>query len=73
MKTLLVKIPKGFMNTAVTSDNHFIADTNDSANWNTLKFPLPKGRWSIMSIYKQDVLLVKYSIWEGMIHKISEK
>ena len=38
------------MNSAVTSDNFFIADTNDSAKWDTLKFPLPKGRWSIYSI-----------------------
>lgn len=44
---LTIKLPKGFMNCGVTTDNHFIADTNDSQNWDTLKFPLPKGEWSI--------------------------
>lgn len=47
-----VEIPKGFMNCGVTTNNYFVSDTNDSANWKTLKFPLPKpptGRgWSIM-------------------------
>jgi len=49
-RTLNVEIPKGFYNCGVTTCNHFIADTNDSANWKTLKFPLPKPigkRWEI--------------------------
>ena len=37
-----VKIPKGFMNCGVSKDNIFFADTNDSSNWDTIKFPLPK-------------------------------
>lgn len=46
-KFLTIKIPKGFMNCAVTIDNFFIADTNHAANWDTLKFPLPPGKWAI--------------------------
>lgn len=58
MKTQIeIKKPKNFMNCSVTTDNHFIADTNDSANWDTLKFPLPKGKWSIYS-YKNDNSIV---------------
>lgn len=53
--TIDVKIPKGFMNCGVTLDNHFVADTNDSANWDTLKFPLPepKNKW-IIKCYDSD-------------------
>lgn len=47
MSTITVKLPEGFMNVAVTIDNHLIADTNDSAKWDTLKFPLPSGSWCI--------------------------
>ena len=43
-------MPKGFMNTGISICNHFIADTNDSSNWDTIKFPLPKGKWSIQNI-----------------------
>lgn len=70
MKTILVKIPKGFMNTRVTTKNFFVADTNDSANWDTIKFPLPKGKWVILSNHKQDVIIGKVSIWEQMLTKI---
>jgi len=45
------------MNTGISTCNHFIADTNDSANWDTLKFPLPKGKWSIQSIKGKMVTL----------------
>jgi len=44
---LIIKVPKGYYNWAITTDNHFIADTNNSANWDDLKFPLPEGNWSI--------------------------
>ena len=54
-----IKIPKGFMNTAITIDNFFIADTNDSANWDTLKFPLPKGKWSIFNVSNNKVTLIR--------------
>jgi len=42
-KFIEIRIPKGFMNCDVTIDNNFIADTNDSENWDTLKFPLPRA------------------------------
>ena len=52
-KIIEIKIPKGFMNWGVSLDNYFTADTNDSANWDTLKFPLllPSDgmRWVIKS------------------------
>jgi len=54
-----IKIPKGFMNTAITMDNFFIADTNDSANWDTLKFPLPEGNWSIFNVSNNKVTLIR--------------
>jgi hypothetical protein len=48
-RTIEVEIPKGFMNCGVCICNHFIADTNNSANWDTIKFPLPKPKykWNI--------------------------
>ena len=54
-----IEIPKGFMNVAVTLNNLFIADTNDSQNWDTLKFPLPDGKWSVFSIDEKKVILKK--------------
>lgn len=56
-KFIEIRIPKGFMNCDVTINNNFIADTNDSENWDTLKFPLPKGKWSIHS-YKDNNIVV---------------
>lgn len=54
-KILIIEMPKGYRNIAVTLSNHLVADTNDSTNWDTLKFPLPKGKWSIYStITKKD-------------------
>jgi len=52
-------LPKGYMNTSVTTDNYFISDTNDSANWDKLKFPLPEGIWSIYSIEDKIITLIK--------------
>lgn len=52
-----VIIPKGFMNVAVSIDNCLIADTNDSANWDTIKFPLPIGNWTIHSICNKSVII----------------
>jgi hypothetical protein len=53
-----IEIPKGFMNIGVSVDNFFIADTNDSANWDTLKFPLPDGKWSIYNVSGKKVTLI---------------
>ena len=52
-KTIDVEIPIGFMNCGISTCNNFIADTNNSVNWDTLKFPLPKPKykWNI-SHYK---------------------
>jgi hypothetical protein len=63
MKQITIEIPKGFMNTGVTINNNFIADTNDSSNWDTLKFPLPKpdGKWVIFNIKEKVVTLVDVS------------
>ena len=44
-KIIDVFYPNGWSNCGVTISNHFIADTNDSANWDTLKFPLPKPKY----------------------------
>ena len=54
-RTLNVEIPKGFYNCDVTTCNHFIADTNDSDNWKTLKFPLPKPRGRKWEISRYDI------------------
>ena len=52
-KTIDVEIPIGFMNCGISTCNNFIADTNNSTNWDTLTFPLPKPKykWNI-SHYK---------------------
>lgn len=55
-RTIEVEIPIGFMNCGVSTCNNFIADTNDSSRWGTLKFPLPKPKykWNI-KCYKGDM------------------
>lgn len=55
-RTIEVEIPKGYMNCDVSTCNHFIADTNNCANWDTIKFPLPKPRykWNI-KCYRGDI------------------
>ncbi len=48
-RTIQVEYPDGWSNCGITTDNHFIADTNNGAKWDTLKFPLPKPKykWNI--------------------------
>jgi hypothetical protein len=48
-KTISVVIPKGWMNCGVSIDNHFISDTNNSVDYDFLKFPLPSAnhKWNI--------------------------
>ena len=43
------------MNCGVTTDNHFVADTNDSTAWDTLQFPLPEidGHW-VLACYEEN-------------------
>lgn len=66
-RTIKVEIPRGFFNCGVTTTNLFVSDTNDSNNWDTLSFPLPKPRyrWKIQSYQgnmsdpeKKNVILV---------------
>jgi hypothetical protein len=42
-------IPKGYYNYGITTDNYFIADTNDSANWEEIRIKLldSKSGWRI--------------------------
>lgn len=49
MTTINIEFPNGWSNCGVTISNHFIADTNNSEKWDTLKFPLPKPtyKWEI--------------------------
>ena len=63
-RTLEIELPKGFMNCGITAKNNFVADTNDSDNWDTLKFPLPRGKWKI-KCYKNNnkvVVLIDKSL-----------
>jgi hypothetical protein len=57
-KHLKIIIPKNFMNVSITNDNFFIADTNDSVNWDFIKLPLPKGNWKIYSEKDKTIILV---------------
>jgi hypothetical protein len=54
-----IELPKGFMNVGVTTCNHLTADTNNSMNWDTLKFPLPKPifKWQIHSYSKNNKIV----------------
>jgi len=58
-ETIVIELPLGFMNVAVTQDNHLTANTNDSSRWDTMKIPLPEGKWSILSINGKHVFLHK--------------
>jgi hypothetical protein len=59
MYTIKIKTPKGMMNHGVTLNNYLIADTNDSANWQTYKKKLPEGNWSIFKVVNNVVILNK--------------
>jgi len=55
MNKIKVELPKGFMNVGVSLRNNLTANTNDSKNWDTLSFPLPKPtyEWRVHS-YSED-------------------
>ena len=57
-RSIEVELPKGYMNVGVAG-GCLIADTNDSANWDTLRFPLPDGEWRIHSQDGKKVRLVR--------------
>ena len=58
-----VKLPQGFMNIGVTVNNNLVADTNDSTKWDTLSFPLPKGKWVIKNTRDNITTLKRKSRW----------
>jgi len=62
-KKITVDLPKGFMNVGITIENNLVADTNNSQNWDDLRFPLPKGKWRIHSYNRTEVTLIKYAWW----------
>ena len=66
-KRIEIEIPSGFMNTGVSTDGYFIADTNDGDNWDTLKFPLPWGDWSIHSRTFSGKIIILQNNKRGMI------
>lgn len=57
MITIDILLPKNFMNVGVTVTNHLTADTNDSALWDEIMFPLPKGKWKIHSYSENNKLV----------------
>ncbi len=58
-----VKIPKGYMNYWITPWNYFIADTNDSSNWDTIKIPLPDKKLNkVWSIESQSNWIIKFTL-----------
>jgi len=63
-KTIEVEIPKGFFNCGVSVCNHFIADTNNSVDWRTLKFPLPKPLGKKWEILRYDIVSEEKTIVE---------
>jgi len=47
-KMLTIELPADiYFNCCITKNNYLVADTNNSANWKTIKIPLPDGNWSI--------------------------
>lgn len=54
-----LELPKNFMNVGISIDNYLFADTNDSKDWDTLKFPLPKGKWGLWNQKGKIVTLIK--------------
>jgi len=45
-----IRLPKGYMNCRVTKSNKFVADTNNSGEWDEIKVSLPRGRWHLGEI-----------------------
>jgi hypothetical protein len=60
MKTIEIQLPTSCnKNTAITTDNRFIADSNDGSKWDRLKLPLPTGVWSILKQEGNCVILIE--------------
>ena len=73
MKQIEVKIPNGYMNISVTTDNNLVGDTNDSTNWGTFKFPLPSGTWSIEKYIKGNSIVILNQIEESKLEEAANK
>jgi len=60
-KQITAKIPLGFINVTVTSNNNLVADTNDSTctYWDSVTIPLPAGNWKVLSVIDRSVTLVE--------------
>lgn len=56
---LTFELPKGFYNIAISISNHLIADTNHTANWDTISIPLPDGEWKIQKVDGKKVTLAR--------------
>lgn len=64
---LEITIPKNYFNIGTTKKcNCIFGDTNDSANWDRFRFPLPKpkGEWRISNKIGKTVYLKDYIIIE---------
>lgn len=60
-RNLKIVLPDGFMNVVVTKDNRLTANTNNSAKWDILSFPLPDGDWKIKNHNKKHLTLIRHT------------
>jgi len=56
-KQLLFVVPRGYMNFGVTVDNYLIGDRNNSVDMDTIRIPLPEGKWRVWRHIKKEVIL----------------
>ena len=47
---MIVTIPEGFMNVGVSGGNILVADNNSSSDFKYFQYPLPQGKWKLMSV-----------------------
>lgn len=57
MNEINILLPSSLMNCTITKNNYFVADTNNSKNFQQLKIQLPQGKWSIRSYKYNNILL----------------
>jgi len=69
MRTMKIKLPKGYMNSCISSTGFFIADTNDSNNWDVLRIQLPKGNWSIKSYKGEEITIQRNTFISWFMNK----
>ena len=68
-KRIQVKLPRGFMNVSVTTDNGLVSDTNYSKDFDNIKFPLPKGIWVIEEYLQGNLVILKK---RSILHRIKK-